>query len=87
MKVTVVCKEYSDHARIVDEWRNEFERRTGRTVEKIEPESLEGESFCRARGIMEYPTIIVEADDGKVLEQWSGRELPTIDTVMSYATS
>lgn len=84
MKVTVVFKEFSDHAREAIEWMDEFERRTGRVAEKVDPEGREGEGYCQARGIMEYPTVVVEADDGKVVEQWSGRPLPVIDDVMAY---
>ena len=84
MKITVVFKEFSDQAREVFEWTSEFEHRTGKEIEKVDPESREGEGYCQARGIMEYPTVVVEADDGKVVEQWSGQPLPQIDTVCAY---
>ena len=84
MRVLVVFKEYSDKAREVFEWIEEFERRSGRKVEKMNPESKDGESFCVAHDIVEYPTVLAIGEDGKVYEQWSGVPMPQIDTVMGY---
>ena len=87
MRVIIVFTEFSDHAREVFEWQEEFERRTGREAETLNPETKEGEGFCMAHGVMEYPTILVMAEDGKVLEEWRGTPLPQIDTVMSYVVN
>lgn len=87
MKVKIVFKEFSDHAREVFEWIDQFEHRTGREVEKVDPESREGEGYCQARGIMEYPTVVVEGDEGRMVEQWGGTPLPVIDDVMAYVTN
>ena len=84
MKILVVFKEFSDKAREVFEWIDAFERRSGVTVEKLEPESKEGESFCMAHDIVEYPTVLVIGEDGKVFESWRGTPMPQIDTVMAY---
>ncbi|MBQ3430968.1 hypothetical protein IJG20_02635 [Candidatus Saccharibacteria bacterium] len=84
MRVLVVFKEYSDKAREVFEWIEEFERRSGRKVEKMNPESKDGESFCVAHDIVEYPTVLAIGEDGKVYEQWSGVPMPQIDTMIGY---
>ena len=80
----MVFKEYSDKAREVFEWIEEFERRSGRKVEKMNPESKDGESFCVAHDIVEYPTVLAIGEDGKVYEQWSGVPMPQIDTMIGY---
>ena len=84
MRIVVVYKQFSDHAREVDEWIHEFEQRSGRELEKLDPEMPDGESFCTAREIMEYPTIAVVDSDGKTYEMWRGSPLPVIDEVMGY---
>ena len=84
MRIVAVYKEFSDHAREMDEWLDQFERRSGQTVERIDPESLDGETFCASRDIVRYPTIAVVGDDGKTYEMWSGSPLPVIDEVMGY---
>lgn len=86
MRIVVIYREYSDHAREVMEWIDQFERRSGRTIEQIDPDSPDGETFCTAREIMQYPTITVTDDDGKPYGIWSGSPLPVIDEVMGYIT-
>lgn len=84
MKVVIVFRERSDKAREAFEWIGQFERRTGKTVEMIDPETPEGETFASARDIVEYPTVLAVSDDGKIYEMWTGSPMPTVDTVMAY---
>jgi hypothetical protein len=84
MRIVAVYKDYSDHAREMNEWLDQFERRSGQVIDRIDPESLDGETFCTARDIVLYPTIAVVGDDGKTYEMWSGSPLPVIDEVMGY---
>ena len=84
MRVIVVYKQFSDHAREVDEWIREFEHRSNREVEVLVPEMPDGEIFCTSRDIVEYPAIAVTDTDGKTYETWTGTPLPVIDEVMGY---
>ncbi len=81
MRVVCVWRRASDYGRTVEEWLTEFERRTGVEIESIDPDSIEGESLCRAYDIVEYPTIIAIDNDGGVLALWRGEMLPTFDEV------
>ena len=87
MRVVVIYKEFSDYVREVTEWIEEAERRSGIKIERIDPESVEGETFCQARDIVQYPTIAVVDSDGKTYEQFSGTPLPQIDSVLAYMVS
>ena len=87
MRVVVVTKEGRDYSRGVGEWLREFERRTGRELEVLDPDGGEGAGFARAYDVVEYPTIVALSDDGKVLEVWKGAELPTINEVSYYTSS
>lgn len=84
MRVACVYKEDTDYAREVSEWFSDFKYQTGKEVEAVDPESIEGEIFCRARDIVEYPTVVALADDGQVLKEWRGTPLPQIDEVAYY---
>lgn len=81
MRVVCVWRRESDYGHTMEEWLTEFERRTGAEVEGLEPDSGEGESFCKAYDIVEYPTIVALGNDGGVLAMWRGQELPTFDDV------
>ena len=84
MKVAVVWKDNTDYAREVTDWIQEFEQDTGKTVESIDPESIEGEIFVRARDMLEFPAVVALADDGTVLREWKGTPLPQFDEVSYY---
>lgn len=85
MRAVIVYKEESDHAREVIDYLHDFERRTGKKLEEIDPEKRENIGFIEAYDVVEYPTILALADDGRVLNTWRGRPLPTINEVSYYA--
>ena len=84
MRVAVVYKTESDHAREVTDYLRDFERQTGREIEQIDPETRDGISFCRTYDIVEYPSIIALTDTGQLQNLWRGRPLPTISEVSFY---
>lgn len=85
MKVAVVYRSESEHAREVEDYLRDFRSRTGRELETIDPDSRDGGSMCRVYDIVEYPTIVAIADDGQVQNSWRGLPLPTISEVSYYA--
>ncbi len=85
MKVVVVYRQESDHAREVTNFLRDFSSQTGRVIEQIDPDSREGDSFCRTYDIVEYPTLIAIDDSGVMQHLWRGRPLPTINEVSFYA--
>lgn len=84
MKIYVVFKEESDHAREVLDYLRDFERQTGHKLETIDPDSKDGADTCRAYDIVEYPTVFAVSDDGHLQNLWRGRPLPTISEVSFY---
>lgn len=84
MRTVVIYKSESDHARAVETFLTDFRRQTGRQIDILDPESRDGESFCRAYDIVEYPSVAALDDDGKLLNFWRGLPLPTISEVSYY---
>jgi hypothetical protein len=84
MRIVVVYKDESDHAREVIDYLRDFERQTGHELEVMDPESREGIDFCRVYDVVEYPTIIAISDGGQLQNMWRGRPLPTISEVSYY---
>jgi hypothetical protein cdiviTM7_02345 len=85
MRIVVVYKDVSDHGREVREYVDDFKRQTGLKIEVMDPDSGRNDFFLRAYDIVEYPTILAIADDGRLLQIWRGRPLPLIDEVAYYA--
>ena len=84
MRVVVVTKDNTDYARVVNTFLNDFVRQTGHALEVIDPESLQGDSFCRTYDIVEYPTIVALSDDGRMQNMWRGTIMPTVSEVSYY---
>lgn len=85
MRVVVIYRVESDHAREVTGYLRDFKRQTGRELEEMSPDTRAGADFCRTYDIVEYPTIIALSSDGQVQNSWRGRPLPTISEVSYYA--
>lgn len=84
MKAVIVYKSESDHARPVLDYLRDFERQTGRKLEAVDPDTLEGIDLCRVYDIVEYPTVVAMSDEGMALNSWRGLPLPTISEVSYY---
>lgn len=86
MRVVAVYKDNMDYTRSADTFMEDFLRQTGHTFERLDPESREGEQFCRTYDIVEYPTIIALSNDGQMQNRWVGTPLPTISEVSYYVS-
>lgn len=84
MRVVVVYKEESDHAREVIDYLRDFTRQTGHELETINPDTREGADFCRTYDIVEYPSLIALDDRGTLQNLWRGTPLPTVSEVSYY---
>jgi hypothetical protein len=84
MSVLVFYKEQSEHARAVDDYLHDFERRTSHVLETVDPDSVRGTQLCELYDIVEYPTIVATNEDGQMRNSWRGIPLPTIDEVSYY---
>lgn len=84
MRVAIVYRYESDHARPVLDYLRDVKRQTGHDIEEIDPDSREGASFCRVYDIVEYPSLIALDDRGGLQHLWRGLPLPTISEVSYY---
>jgi hypothetical protein len=84
MKVMVIYKDNTDHAREVIDYMRDFEAQTGHTLEVIDPDTPDGAQFCRTYDIVEYPSVLATSDDGVLQHLWRGRPLPLINEVSYY---
>lgn len=84
MSVMVFYRENSEYAREVSGYLKDFERRTAKTLDVVDPDSRRGADLCRIYDIVEYPTIVATMEDGQMRNMWRGLPLPTIDEVSYY---
>lgn len=84
MRVMVIYKDESDHAREVMDYLRDFERQTGHSLETMDPDTRDGSGFCQTYDIVEYPTVVALSDGGQLQNMWRGTPLPSIDEVDYY---
>ena len=84
MRVAIIYKVESDHAREVLDYLRDIKRQTGNEIEEINPDTRDGSGFCRTYDIVEYPTMVALDDSGILQHMWRGRPLPTISEVSYY---
>ena len=88
MKIVALAKDGYDYSSAVDDYIMDTELRAGRPViEKVDPDSYEGESLARSLDIMEYPTLVAVDTNGSAAEQWRGLPLPTYDEISYFFNS
>ena len=81
MRIVIVVKTHSEYIRAAEEGGLEAQRETGREVELIDPETIEGEIFVSTRDIMQYPSLLILGGSGEIVKKWSGSPLPQFDQV------
>jgi len=84
MRVAVVYKYESDHARAVLDYLRDVKRQTSFEIETIDPDTREGSDFCRVYDIVEYPTMVAIDASGGLQHLWRGLPLPTISEASYY---
>lgn len=85
MRVVILYRPKSEHARAVETFVHDFKRRhDSARVELLNVDEREGIATLNLYGIMQYPAIIALADDGVMLQLWQGSQLPLMDEVAAY---
>ena len=82
MRLTILYRDNSDHARSVTDFLEMLRRRyPDKSAELINIDTREGSATASIHGIMRYPAFLVTTFDGRVLQQWEGLPIPLIDEV------
>ncbi len=85
MKVLIIYRPDSEHARKTEEYAREISMRHDRAIELVNLNTREGAAMATLYEIMQYPAILALADDGQLLKAWQGPIFPLIDEVVYYA--
>ena len=85
MKVVIVYRSNSEYGSAVEAYLRDFTNQTGKTIETLNPDTREGDEFCRTYDIVEYPSAIALDDEGTLQNFWKGSPLPTMSELGFYA--
>lgn len=86
MKVVIIYRPDSEHARSVETFVHDFKRRNvSIEVELMNADDRESIALAGVYDIMSFPAILARTEDGQLLKHWAGEQLPLMDEVASYA--
>lgn len=86
MKVVVLYRPNSEHARTVEEFADELTRRNhGGKVELVSIDTRDGSATASLYDVMQYPAILALQDNGQLLKEWQGSTMPLLNDVSYYA--
>lgn len=86
MKVLILYRPNSDHARLVEEYVHEFERQhPDKSVKTVDVDSREGMATATLYDIVRYPAVLVTSDEGSLISGWEGDQLPLMNELLAYA--
>ena len=84
MRVAILYRPNSEYARIVETYAHDLLKQHQIKSDIMSLDSREGAAFASLYDITAYPAIMALADDGQVLKDWTGPELPLMREVSSY---
>jgi hypothetical protein len=88
MKLLVLYQPKSEHARLMEEYLEDFRRLYPQIdIEVLDAESVEGVNICQVYDILEYPALLVVNRDQALQNMWLGKMLPQKQEVVSYLLS
>ena len=87
MKVLILYRPNSEHARDVETFVGDFQRQhdLGKKLELVSVNTRDGAATANLYEVFAYPTIMAVADDGRLLNMWQGQPLPLMDEVAGYS--
>jgi hypothetical protein len=87
MRLLVVYRPNSEFARVVETFIHDYQRiheTPNRKLEVQTTESRDGAHTLQLYGLYEQPCILILGDDGQLVKNWSGGQLPLMDEVAGY---
>ncbi len=85
MKTVILYKPNTESESSVLQYVHEFERQTGKKIELIDAESIEGTQKAAIYDAVQFPVIVALRDDGSLIEAWPERDKwPTVSELSFY---
>lgn len=86
MKVVVLYRPTSEHARSVEEFVKNLKRvgvGSGK-VELVNVDTRDGSSTASLYDVMSYPAVLALQNDGQLIKDWGGSTMPLVNEVSYY---
>jgi len=88
MKLLIIYRPNSEHGRAVESFVRDYtQHHDDNNLQVLNIDSREGWATASLYDVMQYPAIIVTREDGSIVKDWEGSELPQLDEVAGYVLS
>lgn len=86
MKVVVLYRPNSEHARTVEEFVDTLKRRNPSSdkIEMVSLDTRDGSATASLYDVMQYPAILALQNDGQLVKDWQGSTMPLANEVSAY---
>ncbi len=75
----------SEHARVVEDFVRDFAKQhSGGRLDLVDLDTRDGSSTASLYDVMQYPAILAVADDGRLIKEWEGQNLPLMNELAYY---
>lgn len=90
MKVLVLYRPNSEHGRGIEAFIRDFRYQHEVNADKLDVVNIDtrdGVATASLYDVLQYPAILILADDGSLIKSWEGDALPLMDEVAGYVYS
>ena len=89
VKLLILYRPNSDHATEVESYVRDLEHQHNLDgkAELVSVNTREGAAMASLYDVVQYPSILAIASDGRLLNLWQGKPLPLMDEVAGYLYS
>jgi len=84
MKIIALFRPNTDHERTVLDYQRDFEQHTGKKIELVSLDTIDGDSMAKLYDVVNYPAILAITDTGILKELWQSEHLPLMNDVQAY---
>lgn len=84
MKVVVLYRPNSEYSRKVEDFAKELERQYQARIDLLSLDTRDGASTASLYDIMRNPAVLVLANDGQLVKDWQGDQMPLMNEVSYY---
>jgi hypothetical protein len=83
MKLIILYRPNSEHATLVESFSERvLNTLPSASIENIDVDSPQGIAKLEIYGILQFPAVLIVADNGSLIDAWTGDMLPTVDQVV-----
>jgi len=82
--VTVLYHPNSEQDALIRDLTYNYKRQTGKELDTLSLETIQGAEMARLYGAIDYPVIIAKDVNGHMLRMWEGNNIPLVSEISFY---